>query len=388
MGARARKNLTLIGVIAGVAAIVTAAFVFRPDQADHGTTGDTTSTTGAGDPEAVLAELAGVPVTVYGDSLAALGTFYTAGRHWSDLLSAGTDIGPLTNRGIGGSTMEQTTNVVGGGTPLAWTKPAEPTCVIVMSVLNSTIHPSDAPGDVPRSTESLKAAATSIAAILLSDAFGEDRTDLSAFTGTWDPYAGVALAGGSIAHSTAGTVTFTVPPGYAHRQLWMATLAGALSSTYQIERNGERVGSATTPFSEIDDPVFSKYLVPIGKVDSGDVVTVQNAFGDFWYDGMYIDSGINHVVLATEGLVLPGTVFGDADLNAAHNDAIRDAAAEINALVPDGASVIDIAGDGFDQDSMTIADRIHPNDAGQQWVFEAVLRGLTAHLPITPRLGA
>ena len=376
-----RRRAARIAVAAGAALVVVVAVVVTRDGDDEPERAAPSGST------VDLPHLQDVPLMVYGDSWSTIGSWHSRGHHWSDLLAARPGVGPLVNKGIGGSTIEDTANLIGGDTDAAWPHPATPTCVIVMTSLNAAIRPDTALANRERSLESVRAAATTVAAVALADEFSEDRDDLITYEGgDWVAYPGLALEGGSLLRSSSGAITFTVPEGYERRQLWMATIIGAETTTYSLERNGIRLGERTTPISEVQSPVFSKFLLPVGKVDAGDVITVRHVAGTFWFDGIYVDSGKHHVVFATEPDELPNSGYANAAQNRAHNQVLREVVAEVNRLVPHGASLIDLeAAFGWDPTTMTGPDRIHPNDAGQEWILSVILDDLRG-VPDTRRL--
>jgi hypothetical protein len=342
-------------------------------------------------PSSGIAQLEGVPVTVYGDSWSAPGPWHSPGHHWSDQLAA--HVGSLTNRGVGNSTMEDAANLVGGGSDAAWTVPDEPSCVIVMSVLNTARYPDDLTEHRAASEASMRAAATSVAGMILSDHFSEDRRDITTFIGIdWTAVANPNVSGGSVQGSLSGSVTFEVPEGYSDRQMWMATLIGPNALTFRLSKDGVELAVVETPISDTTTLGYTKHLLPIGKVTSGDTITVDSVAGGFWYDGMHIDNGSHHVVFATEPSHLPTeppSPFDNEEQLDAHNDLLREVVDDVNRLVPDGASLVDLdAAPGWDDDALTGPDQIHPNDAGQDWIFEVVLRDLRANVPRTTRLSS
>lgn len=340
-----------------------------------------------------------VPVFIYGHSLAATAGWHTTGSHWSDRLAAHSGALSITNRAVGGSTMESTTTLLGGASAARWNPGTTKSLMIMMNVINSALNFA-APEEIRWA--SLKRSAT--LALVQAITTGYDWTaTVHGFSAGWT-FQSIADGRPSTTYPTGSQVytniagsygVVTVPASTVNRQMWIETIAQPAGQNPPIivKKNGVTVFEGIIPTTA--KSTYSRIMIPIGAVNTGDLIRFERAVGGgttyFFYNGAYIEHGRNHCSMVADLEDVPSTMypaFQNPEIILAGNAVVKEAVAEMNALVPDAASVIDLAGDESHTGlpMMWTGDTLHQNDFGQAWYAARLSQKGRLWTPWTARL--
>lgn len=351
----------------------------------------------------------GLPVFVYGHSLAATAGWHTVGADWPSRLAAGSGAASVTNRAVGGSQMEGTLLTYTGATASRWAPGTTKSVALHMNVTNSALSANVGHVEA-NSLESIKHAARSIIVATIGTLY--DFTDATVFGfagGTWgdigsaNGHPSTTYPAGAMRWTlTAGAyAAFLVPAGITNKQFWFETI------TVTPERSNplleiRKVDRFTGPLLYSGRPVvvdgappagYTKYMVPCGPVSTGDTIFIRalDYPQPFYLLGAYLDNGRNHCTMVLDRIDMPSVTFPafqQPDRIASHNAKVQEAVDEMNVLVPDSASTIDLnIHDDFDWDLMTwTGDGVHPNDRGQAWYAARITQFAQENTPWTSRL--
>lgn len=343
-------------------------------------------------------QLRSIPVVVYGHSLSVSpAPWHSTGAHWSDRLAAYSGPSSVTRRGVGGSHLEQTCNLLGGAGGSRWNPGSVKTLAIIQGVVNSA---GTKWGTDQQSQDSIRLAAYHLAACVVSDAYDFTAWSFSlgwTAQGFAEGRPSTTYPGGAVKYTgtNGGWATFTVPAGISNRYLWVEHLAfaGTLNANFRVLKNGVEVYQSFDTEAAVDlaPGTWTRRAFPVGAVSSGDVVQVEKlgdaSTGHLWLLGALVENGRNHTLLvgdpdAHDSLGVTPEIVARFQ---AHNAAVGQAAVDITALVPHAASFLDLGPSLDHTPSMLWTDGAHPNDEGQAWFFAQYDQGLR-ELPWTNRL--
>lgn len=351
----------------------------------------------------VVPQLRSLPVIVYGHSLTVSpAPWHTTGSHWTDRLLASGGPASVTRRGVGGSHLEQTCNLLGGAGGQRWNPGTTKTLALIQGVVNSA---GTKWGTDQQSLDSIGNAAYHLAACVISDVYDFANAGWSYSNGSgagWfvqgfaDGRASLLYLFGAATYTAndPAWASFVVPAGVSNRHMWIEHLAfavGGTEATVQVLKNGVEVFQGSWASTDLAPGGYSRHALPVGPIDAGDVIRIEKIgpAGQLWLLGALIENGRNHAVLVGDPDA-HDSIPGDPAVTAkfqAHNAAVGSAVEDINALVPNAASFLDL-GPSLDHVPAMLwsGDSAHPNDEGQAWFAVQYAQGLRDLLPWTTRL--
>jgi hypothetical protein len=348
----------------------------------------------------IIPQLRQIPVVVYGHSLVQpTATWHSTNAHWTDRWATHTGVLSMTRRGVGGSLIEDTTLLMTGAGGSRWGPGATKTLAIVQAVINSAA--TQTYGEA-HSVASMRRAMTHLIVSACCDPY--DFTNaawvFSTGGGAWTDQGhstGIVSAtypAGAYRFTAndPATATFTVPAGISNKQVWIEHLVFApnvAEPVIQVLRNGVEVFNGAVGTADLASNLFSKKMLPVGACNTGDVIQIEKIGGTtlFWLAGAYIDNGRNHVLAIGDHDNADNPSEPFASQIAAHNPAIDGAVADVNALMSNAASFLDLRGDLTHKASMLWSgDGGHPNDEGQAWYAAVLADGARQVIPWTSRL--